>query len=67
MTTGTSRIYEKPVLDQTENLPGSERGNQRYLQRKNLWSTGKMEAFGQRDGAHGREFTVDDHKVLGKR
>ena len=43
----------KPVLDQTENLPGSERGNQGIYSGKNLWSTGKMEAFGQRDGAHG--------------
>lgn len=46
-------IRKKPVLDQTENLPGSERGNQGIYSGKNLWSTGKMEAFGQRDGAHG--------------
>ena len=45
--------WKKPVLDQTENLPGSERGNQGIYSGKNLWSTGKMEAFGQRDGAHG--------------
>ena len=38
---------------QTENLPGSERRNQGIYSGKNLWSTGKMEAFGQRDGAHG--------------
>ena len=45
-------VWKKPVLDQTENLPGSERGNQGIYSGKNLWSTGKMEAFGQRDGAH---------------
>ena len=27
-------------------------GNQGIYSGKNLWSTGKMEAFGQRDGAH---------------
>ena len=34
-------------------IPYSERGNQGIYSGKNLWSTGKMEAFGQRDGAHG--------------
>ena len=43
----------RAYLHQTENLPGSERGNQGIYSGKNLWSTGKMEAFGQRDGAHG--------------
>ena len=43
---------ESVIDDQTENLPGSERGNQGIYSGKNLWSTGKMEAFGQRDGAH---------------
>ena len=43
---------KKPVLDQTENLSGSERRNQGIYSGKNLWSTGKMEAFGPGNGAY---------------
>ncbi len=55
-----SWIRQRTYRDLKEEIKG-------ILQRKkNLWSTGKMEAFGQKMERMTREFTVDDHKYWAK-
>ena len=49
----TYRDLKEEIKVVTIDIPIIRKGDQGIYSGKNLWSTGKMEAFGQRDGAHG--------------